>query len=179
MRLWTIQHNLAYEKMMQCGRLTADNNFLFCENDFRFAYDWMSSQMQDRIGNAPNGIDYPVWAWYQWDGQRKQLDMRKHRKWSAKGTPVVLLTIDVPDNQVLLSDFDAWHFVMNNIYYPKSDADFDNIDCATEQQKVESWNRIFIPNTANSEKKLPSHIQATMWQIKNEWVSNAEHFIST
>ena len=41
--------------------------------------------------------------------------MRAHgRNWGEKGTPIVLLTIDVPDNLVLLSDFDYWHCVLND-----------------------------------------------------------------
>ena len=36
------------------------------------------------------------------------------RNWGEKGTPVVLLTIEIPDNLVLLSDFDYWHCVLND-----------------------------------------------------------------
>lgn len=46
----------------------------------------MANQMKMRIGNAPEGVTFPVWAWYQWEGKRKRPDMRIHgRSWSKKG----------------------------------------------------------------------------------------------
>lgn len=79
--------------------------------------------MKKRIGMPPNDVIYPVWAWYQWEGVRKRPDMRTHRYGGKKGTPVVLLTIDVPNNMVLLSNFDMWHVVLNNGYLPLYDKD--------------------------------------------------------
>ena len=55
----------------------------------------------------------------------KRPDMRVHgRNWGEKGTPVVLLTIEIPDNLVLLSDFDYWHCVLNDgeIIFPIDDS---------------------------------------------------------
>ena len=106
MLLWSIQHKRAYEKMEQTGVLRADKNFIAADR-FEDSYLWMAEQMEKRIGEPPESVIFPVWAWYQWEGMRKRPDMRVHgRNWGEKGTPVVLLTIDVPDNLVLLSDFD-------------------------------------------------------------------------
>ena len=38
------------------------------------------------------------------------------RRWAAKGTPITLITAEIPDHKVLLSDFDMWHIVLNNAY---------------------------------------------------------------
>lgn len=106
MLLWSIQHQCTYEKMEQTGVLRADKNFI-ATDWFEDSYLWMAEQMKKRIGEPPEGVIFPVWAWYQWEGMRKRLDMRVHgRNWGEKGTPIVLLTIEVPDNLVLLSDFD-------------------------------------------------------------------------
>ena len=64
------------------------------------------NHMKKRIWIPPDNVKYPVLAWYQWEGVRKRLDMRTHRYSGEKGTPVVLLTIDVPDDMVLLSEFE-------------------------------------------------------------------------
>ena len=69
----------------------------------------MAEQMKKRIGNPPAGVDLPVWAWYQWEGKRNRPDMRQHGRSSDKGVSIVLLTIDVPEEHVLLSDFDYRH----------------------------------------------------------------------
>ena len=56
MLLWTIQHVAAYKVLLETGRLFANEKYLFCEEDFRFAYDWLSKQMKKRIGMPPIGM---------------------------------------------------------------------------------------------------------------------------
>lgn len=176
MILWTIQHKAAYDKMLFTGTLRADEDHLFCQDDLLFAYSWMTKQMQKRIGDPPEGVRFPVWAYYQWEGIRKRPDMRSHRRWGEKDQPIVLLTIDVPDNRVLLSDFDMWHSVLNNSYLPLSEA--DDIDNPTEADKMKSWERIFNIDSTTEYWDVPKSTQATFWELKREWVKKTEHFIS-
>ncbi|BCJ96334.1 hypothetical protein acsn021_39030 [Anaerocolumna cellulosilytica] len=176
MVLWTIQHKCAYEEMRKKGVLRA-NEARICDDSFKEAYLWISSQMTKRMGNSPEGVIFPVWAWYQWEGKRKRLDMRIHgRHWGKKGSPIVLLTIDVPDKFVLLSDFDYWHVVLNNgdIIFPYRD---EAIYSQAEKQK--SWENIFdIDCSYDGESHPFLTTQATLWEIRWEWVIKAEHFIS-
>ena len=165
MLLWTIQHINAYNKMNKCGTLRAENEYIY--SYFKGAYKWLSKQMTQRIGPAPEGVDYPVWAWYQWEGKRKRPDMRFHgRGWCPeKGTPIVLITIDVSDQNVLLSDFDDWHIVLNDGVYDiteKYDRDF------SEEEKIKSWEYIFDVNGefVKRDINIKPSIQATMWEIK-------------
>ena len=51
--LWTIQHEEAYREFEKTGILVANDNCLFCGEDLRFAYDWLSDQMRKRIGPPP------------------------------------------------------------------------------------------------------------------------------
>lgn len=177
MLLWTIQHKAAYEHLLTNGALRADERHLFCEDDFRFAYQWISGQMLQRIGTPPDNVDYPVWAWYQWEGVRKRLDMRSHRKWTKKGAPIVLLTIDIPENLVLLSDFDMWHCVLNQSYLPLSEK--DDSENPTTEEIVKSWDKIFLTEIQTSYWNTPKSTQATFWELRKEWVLKAEHFISS
>lgn len=39
MRLWTIQNYEAYQKILETGCLIANEKYLFCEDDFLYAYD--------------------------------------------------------------------------------------------------------------------------------------------
>lgn len=48
--LWTIQHEEAFREFEETGVLRANENHLFCEDDLRFAYDWLSREMNKRIG---------------------------------------------------------------------------------------------------------------------------------
>jgi hypothetical protein len=176
MILWTIQHLKAYEEMCNLGTLRANKEHLAFDGEFIDAYRWMSLKMTEKIGEAPNGIEFPVWAWYQWEGKRKRPDMRTHNLCEVKGTPIVLLTIDVPEEKVLLSDFDYWHCVLNNsdLIFPHSDTIF-----YTEQKKQESWENIFdITCSFDGEKHSDLSTQATLWEIKKTWVKKVEYFVS-
>lgn len=176
MILWTIQHQNAYEKMQKTGVLRADGAFILDEF-FKEPYLWMANQMKVRIGNPPEGTLFPVWAWYQWEGKRKRPDMRVHgRGWGEKGSPIVLLTIDVPENCVLLSDFDYWHVVLNDgdLVFPISET-----AVYSQDEKEKSWENIFdIECSYDGEPHPNLTTQATMWEIRREWVLKAENFIS-
>ncbi len=177
MKLWTIQHRTAYDKLMKTGFLRADENHLFCEDDLRFAYDWMAEEMKKRIGNPPDKIQYPVWLWYQWEGCRKRPDMRSFgRRWAAKGTPITLITAEIPDHKVLLSDFDMWHIVLNNAYLALTEEE-DEHPVLTKEK---SWERIFDFSIDNEYWNLKGSrsIQATVWEVVKEQVCKAEHFIA-
>lgn len=177
MLLWTIQNKIAYDHLLTNGVLRADEQHLFCEDNLLYAYQWISVQMLQRIGNPPVNVNYPVWAWYKWEGVRKRLDMRSHRCWTEKGIPIVLLTIDVPDNLVLLSDFNMWHHVLNDSYLPLSEE--DEIENPTTTEKLESWNKIFQIDVQTAYWNTPKTTQATFWELQKEWVLKAEHFISS
>jgi hypothetical protein len=174
--LWTIQHEKAFENMCATGMLRADCDHLLFEGLFIESYRWMAEQMTKRIGAPPANVEFPVWAWYQWEGKRKRLDMRTHGKWGEKGTPIVLLTVDVPDEKVLLSDFDYWHCILSDIdiIFPYSDT-----ACYSEEEKRKSWENIFdISCSFAGEDRTSLSTQATVWEIKEEWVKKVEHFIS-
>lgn len=111
MKLWTIQHEKAFETLEHDGILTTNENHLCCDGDFRFAYDWLTDKMRCMVGEPPKNIKYPIWAWYMWEGKRKRRDLR-YGGYAKRGTPLVQLEIEVPDNEVVLSDFDDWHIVI-------------------------------------------------------------------
>lgn len=176
MILWTIQHRLSYENMKKTGVLRADELYIW-DNYLKKSYLWMAEQMKKCIGNAPEGVAFPVWAWYQWEGKRKRPDMRKHGcGWGEKGSPIVLLTVNVPNDCVLLSDFDYWHCVLNDtdIIFP-----YNETKVYSENEKRKSWENIFDVNCSfDGEVHHTLSMQATLWEIKSEWIIKVEYFIS-
>lgn len=104
MRLWTIQTEEAYRQLVQTGVLRADIKHI-SDDSFAAAYSWMVTEMAKRIGSPPEGVWYPVWAWYKMDGKREKPDLRCDG-YAPRGTPLVLLTIDIDESDVVLSDFD-------------------------------------------------------------------------
>lgn len=182
--LWTIQNEAAYEEFQKTGVLRADPDHLLFDGEYRNAYDWMVGQMRSRIGKAPDGIQFPVWAWYQWEGKRKRMDLRQSG-YAQRGTHMVQITFEASSDDFLLSDFDEWHFVLGNHYIADNEQDWDNFYAhGGDNRQAEitaSWNKIFdlsryTPDWSSEPDQLT--IQTTLWEIKLSQVKKTEHFIA-
>ena len=114
MILWTIQTEELYHSILETGQYACDPNQIDM-TEFTEMYDWLVLQMRERIGEPPNGVISPVWAWHTQKSKRQKPDLRSER-WSNgyDGEKFVCLEIEVPDEQVLLSDFDLWSIVLLN-----------------------------------------------------------------
>ena len=170
MLLWSIQHKRAYEKMEQTGVLRADKNFI-ATDWFEDSYLWMAEQMKKRIGEPPEGVIFPCGPGTNGKACGNDRICVHGRNWGEKGTPIVLLTIEVPDNLVLLSDFDYWHCVLNDgeIIFP-----IDDSAVYSEEEKRKSWENIFNISCSFEGEVHPNlSTQATMWEIKREWVKKS------
>lgn len=158
---------------------------------FAPAYTWMSRQMR-YLDDAPaDDVCGPMWAW------PKKVDLRQRmfRAWS-KDQRLVLLRLSVDNSRVLLSDYDAWHYVLN-YWYLGSESASERFDsrCArlagTSVYKTKplpharldslvrrSWQRIFDP-VGLSRRLQDTHetvMQATLWSIRPQDVQGALEF---
>ena len=194
MILWTIQRLDAWNKLQKSGVLSGRQQYV--DPYFVTAYQWLVEQMKTRIGPPPEADVFPIWAWYQWEGQKKKPDLRSGGH-LPKGELGVSIEFEASENRVLLSDFDLWHYVLNYWYLPKSLAEGDRFEAELEgkgmsfykdkplldikyhQQIVESWQRIFdfswhdedISNTVEQRS-----IQATLWELHMNDVQDIRTF---
>jgi len=182
--LWTIQSEAAFDVFQKTDVLRADPNHLILDGEFQDAYDWMASQMHQRIGPAPAGVQYPVWAWYQWEGKRKRRDLR-HAGYAKRGTPMVQITFEADTRDFLLSDFDNWHIILANHYIADSEQDWDDFYANNSNSRtneiIASWDKVFDLNRYNSNWDHEPNIctvQATLWEIRMSQVKKVEHFIA-
>ena len=115
MRVWTIQPVSLFEALQQQRILYADFNQSQYHDfdDFVQAYAWIANQMSRCVRPPLAGVKVPFWAWHTVDWKHRKVDLRTtlFRNYSD---PTVCLKLEIPDNQVLLSDFENWHFVLNN-----------------------------------------------------------------
>lgn len=175
MTLWTIQTKEFWDKAQKIGVLKTDRRYAIRE--FRKPYEWMRQQMIKRIGPSSNGI---LWAWNRYiDGDHRRPDLRRkgHLLSGAEG---VLIEFEISENSVLLSDFENWHFPLNNWYLGKDPVVEREIgviknkaDYPEEIQDIidESWQKIF-----NVKRNRPT--QATLWGLHLCYVTKITEFIS-
>jgi hypothetical protein len=195
MILWTIQTIEAWEILQRTGTLRCDPNF--SEKDFLDSYKWIAEQMHKRLQlDAPEGA-FPLWAWYQWDGERRRRPDMRARGHLPPGEKGCRIEFEIDDNQVLLSDFDLWHFVLNYWYLAASMTEDEAFDARLAEKGLfitnehplpdpdldaairKSWERIFDLDwyeedmTHPKEKKI---IQATFWELSMDSVKRVDEF---
>lgn len=196
MRLWMLVPDVVFRTLERDGEVVTDGRRSV--RDLRPAYRWMAEQMEERIGPPPRPGAFPLWAWAQWSGpHRRKPDMRCGGH-APTGAKCFRLTLDVPQSQVLLSDFDDWHSVLNNSFCAWNCAEFDSFAaklgaagirwCGPHPEPfrsliVQSWDRIFDIDRSDADPEWgtsPEYqsIQATFWRLTSHQVQKVEAFIA-
>jgi len=190
MRLWTIQTKEAWEHAEKLGVLEF-NEIADKEIDdwFRPAYNWMAGQLEERVRGYPCN-KYPIWAWYH---PKPDLRRSGHLPRDTTGVRVEFL---VDSDRVLLSDFEAWHAVLNCWYLSLSEEEGENWDERSEragikggwenwpppspfkEEILKSWERIFDPELLNKHPEWigGETIQACIEKIYVNEVINITYF---
>lgn len=156
---------------------------------FLSAYDWMRSQMTLRMGSPPALDLSPMWAWAQWHSAHQKKPRLNSRAHFPSGTRASLLTLEVDPKEVLLSDFHAWHCVLNRHplhIRPAEDEDFDArlravggswsqftvpLPAPLEAEMQTPWERIFDFTLESDYAFYPRSersIQACLWKIRTQ-----------
>jgi hypothetical protein len=196
--LWTIQTEDSWRQLEAGGVLRANRKNVPEEHSL-LAYAWMVEQMKTRIGPPPAPPCFPVWAWYQWQGEKRRKPDLRASGHLERGKRGVRIEFEVPDESVLLSDFELWHFALNYWYLPESDADDERFEAelaahglSLYKQKplliaryhrgiIRSWERMFDLDWSERGFAAPrprKSIQATLWELRRDEVRGCTHFLS-
>lgn len=177
MLLYTIQPVELYEKLLAEKTLVNTGIFFddFTRETFVRSYDWMVCQMIARGIEKPENAKYPFWAWYKYSAEKAKPDLR-HAGHAPRGTECVCFELVLPDNSVLLSNFDLWHFVLNNRpilpdeNWEQLCDEFDSLlPDEQEMVKQKSWENIFSDFD-------DSPVQATFWKLELQTVRDVRFF---
>jgi hypothetical protein len=196
MILWTIQHIEAWQRaqcddVLRATQQYAQASYDDAGNTFLPAYEWLAAEMWRRVGAPPSGIRYPVWAWAQCgtSGTTKPtLSDPGHLPPRTRG---VCIEFEMPDDQVLLSDFDLWAYVLlgPKTYIPRCVEEMElldelgarDFDVYTDAEIRSSWERIFDLDFAAPDIAVPrveKWIQATVWEVPLTTVRVVEEFVA-
>lgn len=140
--------------------------------------------MHRRVGAPPHGVRYPIWAWLQYESAAKRRPDLRRAGHLPSGSPGVLIEFDAGEDQVLLSDFDLWHYVLNRWYLPQTpmeakDENERGLPAPSALQLANSWQRIFELEQSLEGVSLPRpnrSIQATIWQVPLSSVRSVKTF---
>ncbi|MDQ0231374.1 DUF3841 domain-containing protein [Metabacillus malikii] len=127
---WTIQSVGKWQKVNKTGFLVGAREYIWPE--FLDSYHWMMEQMKVKLPNYHG--EYPVWVWEQRPDLRKSGHLEK-------GERGVLLKLELDDANVLLSDFQAWHFVIDNAYC--NIEGMEDVEGISTEEIQASWQKIF------------------------------------
>ncbi len=205
LRLYSVQPRFVFDRLRIEGVYQAEplKNPESSLNDrdcsqWRMAYDWLVEQMVNRGMARPGPEVYPVWAWHQWAGPGRPCpDLRTSslKSWAERERHV-LLTLNVPDHEVLVSDYDAWHWCLNYWFYgTQREAQAFERRCKQQGQSYyrnkplgsaelhhevrASWAQaldIERSRRLTGSKKSNQVLQATFWTLKHEHVVSAVEF---
>lgn len=187
MILWTMQPIEIWKMIQDTGVYRCNpRKSSMPELQFTEKYEWLIRQMQKRIGPPPDGVTYPVWAWYQQNGKHKKPDLRSERWGYGPGDEdYVCIEFEVPDNQVLLSDFDVWHIILNNGLISETEEEDERQEkyyesLTAEEQKAykeKNWERVFdITPLDNHWIRRGDWVQATLWELRKENIRAVRFF---
>ena len=179
--LWTVRPASDFDILSKTGVFITDPQYV--DSYHINAYRWLSAQLAKKVA-APiiNGtpIVYPVWAWHTAHSKQKPKPDLRYGGFLPKGTMGVRIEFIIDRALVLLSDFDAWHSVLNDWCYTRTKKEFDDHDILQktlskadfDKIKEQSWQGIFDISHIPDDYA----IQAVFWQLKHEWVTKVDYF---
>jgi hypothetical protein len=185
--LWTIQDEKAWQELNRKGVFIPKEKFV--PSDFKKGYDWLKNQMIQRIGKPKYNKQYPIWAWFHHqDEKNKKPDLRKSGHLPT-GTNGYRIEIQKDINDILLSDFELWHYVINDWYLASSRKDDKSFNKDVKNKspqyikskKERSWEKVFDMDFKLSDYALPfqkKSIQATFWSLKLHEVIKVDKFVA-
>ncbi|MDO5293121.1 MAG: DUF3841 domain-containing protein [bacterium] len=190
MKVWTIQPvevmNSIHDKgYFACDRRKASFNDI---ESFQSAYFWMVKKMDEKGIIHPAGLEFPIWCWHTRNGKHKKPDLR-NAAYAERGRKCVCLELEVPDQEILLSNYDTWHIVLNQWWFNDSNTEeeyyeheklFETLDENTKKAVMEeSWDKIF--NITSKEDRTTincEYVQGVFWVLKKEYIKKVQEFVA-
>lgn len=106
-------------------------------------YNWMYEQYKKRIGSKTKSL---IWVWedipeWYFEYNEEAADYWETEQ-SKKHRFRVLLTLDIPEEHILYSDYDAWHCPLNDGAV-LSEIEYEEGEQGKVFDKTYGWKRIF------------------------------------
>lgn len=148
-RLWTICGQGTFQQLKRHGELLADARRV--DADYASAYRWMTVQVNKKVGAS---VTTPWWGWHSWGKRHGRPDLR-YADHMPRGTKSVRLELMIDSNEVVLSQFEMWIWVLDGGFVPERQAEDSRYSVRekrliypqgrkpTARERRSSWQRIF------------------------------------
>ncbi|MFJ8525391.1 DUF3841 domain-containing protein [Bacillus cereus] len=104
MIVYTVQHEAAWKAWKKQGYITSDNKWV--DSYLKVPYRWMRHRMKQAIPSYQG--EQLIWLWHT-----DNYPNRNEKCWGKTGERFVILTLEVPDCDILWSDYQVWCGLLN------------------------------------------------------------------
>ncbi len=171
MRLYTVQHKLALDEILNGANFYCDEKF--ADVDFKKAYNWLKVQMERILKcKIPTNL-YPIWfhSCIQAFGFEVENQDELDNLFYFKEKDYYLLEFEIPDDMLVMSDYEKWHCVLNNSFLDKGFyKPYDEIEpfkSYSSSEIEESWKEVFnISDTDILDIQITSPFVNLHWLVK-------------
>ncbi len=204
MKLWAVEPEKNWNRLKSKGILRAEKDYYEQSEppygNGNYPYEWLKTKMKSEIKPSKKAV-WPLWCFYKWEGKPK-IDLRAWRWFIPYGEKYVRIEFECQDDQVLLSDYELWFYVLNHWYIPNSISDQKkfhqkylkapsgagnrwksyekNQNLEFHKETIKSWDKIFELDWFNDAYDVPMSRRSTIawvWEIKYEWIKSHKIFV--
>lgn len=155
---YTIHSRRTWKNFLEQGFLEGHRDFAM----FPKQYEWLMQETAIRLPNY-NGV-YPVWLWTEIPPEYRSSNSMVARK------KYVLLTIELEEKDVLLSDFEAWHIPLND----------HEFEVENEVSNPPNWDKVFdfdwLRKNFYEDEDAKIVLQGTTGRISTQHVVKVKNF---
>lgn len=132
MKLITFQSESVLKELVTRGHWKCDPKYVDVSR-YGSVYDWITAHMEHRI-QRPSDIRYPVWCWVKF---KNGICPPRHRGVSGP-LPIIKITFNKRPEDVFVTDYRRYSFLLNYRYIPESLDDRRRFDEKLAQAGLEN-----------------------------------------
>lgn len=159
MKLVTFQTKEAWRILQKNGILTTNVASIDLQK-YGIPYDWIVCQMKKKNIRPQNSEEYPLWAWARCGGS---IAPKKRKNINHTAQNLVKITFEKPDQDILLSDYMAYSFVLNGQIVPQNKKEYTNFLKQMEKQGIS------LEDLKNSVRHQKTKINIPVNEIQKSW----------
>lgn len=124
MELITFQTLKAFKELIDQEYLLNNSKYIDLQK-YGKIYEWILEKMNDKINVKPQSSSYPLWAWVKY-GRRKCPSKHKTLNYFSKDEDILVkITFHKNEDDLLLTNFNRFSFLLNNWYIPTDKKDLE------------------------------------------------------